>query len=408
MNVGRGMGRAQGCAPSVRQRMVQLCLLRDCAERLHCGGPQVEVAVSTGNDELGVAGTRGHVLQDSVLRRCPVCLVQQSVALVGGGSGKPKRVLGVLSAYAQTVLKPSQGHLVDHLCCARGESRGPLAICVSRKVENDLGGHRMDPRRVNAVLQGEGGGQSLPVGHLPEIATAHVRVSSAARATLVACLQGLPPDASEEVLAPGLGDQVVPVGAESAPLRSADCHGTSGWPGDSWLGFSARVLSGRIAGWLWSRTSALAIVLAQDQSAFTCSLSHAGPPRWCTTRCHVSSGWSSSVCTAMCWSCGTSVATSRMVLWGSPRGLGWPAPTCTIRPISPRSCACSVARAHWSSVVTNHTGVGAWGRGRRGSGLTTSALGSWCSPSASTLRRMYRKAAGGWYAAPCVGGDRLP
>ena len=38
-----------------------------------------------------------------------------------------------------------------------------------------------------------------PSGIVPEMATAHVRVRSAARATLVACLQGPPPDASEEV-----------------------------------------------------------------------------------------------------------------------------------------------------------------------------------------------------------------
>ena len=70
---------------------------------------------------------------------------------------------------------------------------------------------------------------------------------------------------------------------------------------------------------------------------------------------------------AMCGSCGTSVATRRVVPRGSPRGLGWPAPTCTITH-SVWSCACSVARVHWSSVVTNHSGVGAWGRGHRGSG----------------------------------------
>ena len=92
---------------------------------------------------------------------------------------------------------------------------------------------------------------------------------------------------------------------------------------------------------------------------------------------------------------------------GGPRGLGWPAPTCTITQ-SARSCASSVAQAHWLSVVTHHTGVGAWARGHRGSGHTTSALGFLCSPSASTSRRMYRRATGGWYAAPCVGRDRLP
>ena len=38
-----------------------------------------------------------------------------------------------------------------------------------------------------------------PSGTVPEMATAHVRVRSAGRATLVACLQGPPLDASEDV-----------------------------------------------------------------------------------------------------------------------------------------------------------------------------------------------------------------
>ena len=53
---------------------------------------------------------------------------------------------------------------------------------------------------------------------------------------------------------------------------------------------------------------------------------------------------------------------------GEPAG---PAATCTIVH-SAWSCACSVAPVHWSSVVTNHTGVGAWGRGHGGSGHATS------------------------------------
>ena len=120
----------------------------------------------------------------------------------------------------------------------------------------------------------------------------------------------------------------------------------------------------------------------------------APPPMRCRDRCPVSSGWSSSACTAMCGSCGTPVATSRAVPRGSPRGLGWPAPTCTITHPA-WSCACLAARVHWSSVVTNHTGVGAWGRERRGWGHATSALGSSSSLSASTLWRMYMRAAGG-------------
>ena len=73
VEVGRSVGRAKGCVPSVRQCIVQLCLLRDRAERLHCWGLQVEVAA--------------------------------------GGGGKLKRVLGVLSAHAEPVLKQLQGQL---------------------------------------------------------------------------------------------------------------------------------------------------------------------------------------------------------------------------------------------------------------------------------------------------------
>ena len=46
-----------------------------------------------------------------------------------------------------------------------------------------------------------------PSGTVPERATAHVRVRSAARATPVVCLQGPPPAASEEVLPQASGIQ---------------------------------------------------------------------------------------------------------------------------------------------------------------------------------------------------------
>ena len=52
----------------------------------------------------------------------------------------------------------------------------------------------------------------------------------------------------------------------------------------------------------------------------------------------MSLGRSSSGCTAMCRSCGTAVATSRVVPRGSPRGLGWPAPTCITNPFGPELC----------------------------------------------------------------------
>ena len=48
-----------------------------------------------------------------------------------------------------------------------------------------------------------------PFGTVPEMATAHMRVRSAARATLVACLRRIGGG-----VAPGLWDPVVPGGAE--------------------------------------------------------------------------------------------------------------------------------------------------------------------------------------------------
>ena len=65
--------------------------------------------------------------------------------MVGGGSGIPKWVLGVLPSRMQAVPEPSQGHLVDYLCRARGDPCGPLAIRVPQEVEDDLGVHLVDP-----------------------------------------------------------------------------------------------------------------------------------------------------------------------------------------------------------------------------------------------------------------------
>ena len=67
------------------------------------------------------------------------------------------------------------------------------------------------------------------------------------------------------------------MGLSHPALRSAACHRTSGWLGVSWSTLSAPVLPGLIAGWSCSRISAPATVPAQDRSAVTCSLSHAGP-----------------------------------------------------------------------------------------------------------------------------------
>ena len=166
VDIGCGVGRAQRCVSSVRRRMVDLCSLCNLAERPHLGGPWVEVAVMTRDDELGVAGARGVLCRTVSWDAAQSALCSRlSLYVVGDGSDIPKRVPGVLPSRTQAVLEPSQGHLVDYLRRARGDPRGPLAIRVLQEVEDDFGVHRMDPWPVGAVLQGEGGGHPLPVGH---------------------------------------------------------------------------------------------------------------------------------------------------------------------------------------------------------------------------------------------------
>ena len=118
---------------------------------------------------------------------------------MGGGLGKPKWVLGVLPPCVQAFQKQSHGHLVDHLRRARGDPCGPLAIRVSQKVEDDFGPTVWSHGLWTPYCRGREAATASLLGTVPEMATAHVRVRSAALATLVACLQGPPPDASEEV-----------------------------------------------------------------------------------------------------------------------------------------------------------------------------------------------------------------
>ena len=113
---------------SVHRCVVKFCPLGYRAKRLQGWGPQAEVAVTARDDELGLAGAWRRSLLDSGVGRCPVRLLQQRVAVVRGGSGKPEWVLGVLSVHAQAVLNPSQGHLGDCFRCTYGDSRGLLAV----------------------------------------------------------------------------------------------------------------------------------------------------------------------------------------------------------------------------------------------------------------------------------------
>ena len=119
--------------------------------------------------------------------------------MVGGGSGKSEWVLGVLPSHVQAVRKPSRGHLVDHLRRDRGDPRGPLAIRVSQKVADDFGVHRMDPWPVDAVLQGEGGGHPLPVGHRAGDGHCPRAAEVGGESDTGGVPAGPAPDASEEV-----------------------------------------------------------------------------------------------------------------------------------------------------------------------------------------------------------------
>ena len=134
--------------------------------------------------------------------------------MVGGGSDIPKRVLGVLPSRVQAVPEPSQGHLVDYLSRARGDSRSPLAIRVSQEVEDDFGVHSVDPWAVGAVLSGEGGGHPPSVGHGAQDCHRPRASEVGGESDAGGVLAGSAPRRIGGGVAPGLRDPVVPGGAE--------------------------------------------------------------------------------------------------------------------------------------------------------------------------------------------------
>ena len=134
--------------------------------------------------------------------------------MVRGGTGIPKRVLCVLPSRAQAVPEQSQGHLVDYLRRARGDPCGPLAIRVSQEVEDEFGVHRMDPWPVDAVLQGEGVGYPLPLGHRARDGHCSRAGEVSGESAAGGVLAGPAPRRIGGGVAPGLPDPVVPGGAE--------------------------------------------------------------------------------------------------------------------------------------------------------------------------------------------------
>ena len=188
---GRGVDRVQGLLPSVHQRMVQLCLLRDRAERLHGGGPQVEVTVLTRDFELGVAEALGvfcrtvswDAAQSALCRSASLWWDVARANQNGCAVGCPRT--------RRHVLKPLQGHLI-------------VAAPAGTPVARSRPACRRRWRMISASTVWTHGpwmpycreretATSSPLGTVREMATAHVRVRSAARATLVACPQGPPP-----------------------------------------------------------------------------------------------------------------------------------------------------------------------------------------------------------------------
>ena len=123
-------------------------------------------------------------------------------------------MLGVVPAHARAVLKPLQGHLVDRVCRAREDPCGPLAIPGPQKVEDDLGVHGMDPRSVDAVLQGEGGGHALPVGYRARDGHCPRAGEVGSEGNTSGVLAGPTPRCVGGRVAPGLRDRVVPSGAD--------------------------------------------------------------------------------------------------------------------------------------------------------------------------------------------------
>ena len=171
-------------------------------------------AVTASDNQLGMAGTRRCVVQDDVLGSRRVRLVQQRVAVVGGGSGKLEGVLSVPPAPAQAVLEPFQGHLVDCLRRIYRDPRGPLVDRVPQEVKYDFGVYRVDPRPMGAVLQGEGGGHPFAVGHCTR--DGHCpRAGEVGREGNAGGMTARPaPRCIGGRVAPGLWDPVVPSGAE--------------------------------------------------------------------------------------------------------------------------------------------------------------------------------------------------
>ena len=191
------------------------------------------MSVTAGDDELGVARVRGRALQDGVwdaaqsalCSRASLCARWLGRTRTGARrvaparTGRPGATSGGI--WLTTFAAPAGTPVVRSRSACRRRWRMTSASTV------------LDPWSVCTYCRGEGGGHPLSVGHRARDGHRPRAGGSAARATLVACLQGPPPDASEEVCPRPPGSSSI--GGLSHPaLRSVECHRTSGWLWVSW------------------------------------------------------------------------------------------------------------------------------------------------------------------------------
>ena len=174
VEVGRGVGRVQGLLPSVRQRMVQLCLLRDRAEHLQGGGPQVEVTVLTAIMSWAWLGPVG-VFCRTVSWDAAESALCRNVSLWWDVARANQNGCSVCcSRTRRHVMKLSQGHLVDAAPAGTLLAR-PRSACRRRS--------RMTPASTvwthslsMPYCRGREAATPSPSGTVPEMATAHVRL----------------------------------------------------------------------------------------------------------------------------------------------------------------------------------------------------------------------------------------
>ena len=129
VDVGGGVGRAQGCVFSVHQWVVALCPLCNHAKCLHGAGRRSSWLSLPAMMSLASPGPGG-VLCRTVSWDAAQSALCSSASLLWEVARANRNGCSMSRSQAQAVLRPLQGHLVDRLRCARGDPRSPLAVCM--------------------------------------------------------------------------------------------------------------------------------------------------------------------------------------------------------------------------------------------------------------------------------------